>query len=69
MRVRIHKSRQHNTPSGVDNLRVARVLLDLIARRDRSDLAVTNQHSAIGNDCQLAHFRANARSLRSSQRD
>ena len=70
MRVRIDKSRQQNdAPFCIDDLRIARLLLDLVARTDDVDLAVANQHSAIANDRELRHFGADARPFRTSQRD
>jgi hypothetical protein len=42
MRVRIDKSRQDNTPAGVNDLRATRFLLNLIARADPLDLAASN---------------------------
>ena len=64
MRVCIDKSRQYNSPSEMDDLRIARLLLDLIARADDVDLAVANQHSTVANDREIGHFVADTRTLR-----
>ena len=69
MRMRIDKSRQHNSTFRIDDLRVARLLLDFIAGSDDVDLAVANKYSAVGNDRQLRHLDANARLLWTHQRD
>ena len=64
MRMCIDKSRQYNSPSCIDNLRVARVFPDLLTRADDVDLAVANQHSAVANDREVGHFVADTRTLR-----
>ena len=69
MGVGIDKSRQHNSPARIDNLRTARILLDLIARTKDVDLAIANQHPAIMNDGEFGHLAANAWPLRTRQRD
>ena len=69
MRMRIDKSRQHNATAGINDLRAARFLFDFITQADTVDFAITNEHSAIANNCQLAHFSANARPFRTSEGD
>jgi hypothetical protein len=69
MRVRIDESRQHNAPTSVNDLCILRFLFDLAAGPDTFDLVATNEHSAIANNCQLGHFRPDARPCWTSQRD
>ena len=47
MRVRIDKSREDDSPTRIDNVRIARLLLDLIAGSNEIDPAVANKHSSI----------------------
>jgi hypothetical protein len=54
--VPINKSRQNNLPASIDNVRTARLVLDFAAMPDGFDYAVTYQHSAIPNDCQVRQF-------------
>jgi hypothetical protein len=63
MRVRINKPWENDPTRKIDNLGIARVLLDFIAARDDVDLAVANQHSAVANDRKFGHLRADARSF------
>ena len=67
MRVCIDKSGQNNAPNGIDNLRVACLFLDLVAEANDIDLAIADQHSAVANDRQVGHLRADTRSARPSQ--
>ena len=53
MRVRVDESGKDDFPASVDNFCIARLFFDLIAGGDDVDSAVTNQHSALGNDYQL----------------
>src|SRR5205809_5659524 len=69
MRVRIDKSRKDNPSTSINNLRVTRVLLDLITGSDDIDPAIMNEHSAVGNDSEFRHLSANARSFRTRQCD
>ena len=50
MRVCIDESRQNNPPSGIDDLRIVCLFLDLVAQADDIDLAIADQHSAVAND-------------------
>ena len=69
MGVRINKSGKHKSPTKIDNVRVARFLLDLITRSDDVDLSIANEQSAVANDSKLGQFLADARTFRARQRD
>ena len=69
MRMRIDKSRKDNPSTSINNLGVTRVLLDLIAGTNDIEPAIANKHSAIANDPEWRHLRANARSFRTRQCD
>src|SRR5579871_2662203 len=65
MRVRVDEAGHHDAISGVDNCHIAP---NPGTRTHPFDSPVRNQHRAIGNDCEIAHFGSGARACRTSQR-
>src|SRR5436309_15940050 len=69
MGMRIDKARRDNAPARVNDLYVASVLLDLIARPNLLDFAIAHNHSAVANDRELRHLWPNSWAPWSRQRD
>src|SRR5260370_42462163 len=70
VRVRVHKSGHHEAVAGIDNGALFFDQgFDFGPRTYSLDAALFDEHGAIVNDGEAAHFNTGARAMRSSERD